>query len=502
MFGFRADFGSSLLLATGASVELNIQPVWAKRVFFCVGHSGRGPCRPRTSRRRRRRPEKPPLRFFGEACRVEAGNSPRSAQTKKDPLRPDHPHSPNYSLRVKMKLVKCLAKCAMQNFDFQNPTRIVFGADRLDDLQRLIPANAKVLMVYGGGSIKKNGVYQKITAQLKNRDCAEFGGVEPNPSLEQLEPVIALAKEKKIDFILAVGGGSVIDASKFVAAAAKYEGDPWDILASRGKKVKSAIPVGVFLTLPATGSESNVHSVITRKQWKVKATFSSSHVSPKFAMLDPSVMASLPARQLGNGVVDAFVHVMEQYLTVPANAPVQDRFAEGLLQTLVEIGPQVVANPADLQTSGNLMWTACMALNGLIGVGVPQDWSTHAIGHELTALYNLDHAQTLAIVLPAMMHVRRAAKQQKLLQYARRVWGLVPASEADEDLQACITAAIERTRAFFESVGVKTKLADYQLQANVVPVVVKQLEAHGITEMGEDQGVTLETVRQVLQHAL
>jgi NADP-dependent alcohol dehydrogenase len=390
----------------------------------------------------------------------------------------------------------------MQNFDFQNGTRIVFGANRLDDLQRLIPSNAKVLMLYGGGSIKKNGIYQEIVAQLQSRDWSEFGGVESNPSMEQLEPVIAQAKEKKIDFILAVGGGSVVDASKFVAAAAKYEGEPWDILASRGKKVKAAIPIGVFLTLPATGSESNIHSVITRKQWKVKATFSSNHVSPKFAMLDPSVMASLPVRQLGNGVVDAFVHVMEQYLTVPANAPVQDRFAEGLLQTLIEIGPQVVANPGDLQLSGNLMWTAGMALNGLIGVGVPQDWSTHAIGHELTALYNLDHAQTLAVVLPAMMHLRREVKQQKLLQYAERVWGLKPDGSSDDAVQACITAVIERTQAFFESVGVKTRLSDYQLGANVIPVVIKQLEAHGITEMGEDKGVTLEVARQVLERAL
>jgi NADP-dependent alcohol dehydrogenase len=220
-------------------------------------------------------------------------------------------------------------------------------------------------------------------------------------------------------------------------------------------------------------------------------------VFPRFSILDPAKMDSLPIRQLANGVADAFTHVMEQYLTYPAQAHVQDRMAEALLQTLVDIGPQVLATEHDAEARASLMWTATLALNGLIGAGVPQDWSTHMIGHELTALHDIDHARTLAVVLPANLKVRRAAKREKLLQYAERVWQLREGDEA-----ARIDAAIQRTEAFFESLAIPTRLSAYALGADAVEPVVKQLEAHGLTALGERRDVTLDISRQILQAAL
>ena len=277
-----------------------------------------------------------------------------------------------------------------------------------------------MLLAYGGGSIKNNGVYQQVCDALSDHQVVEFAGIEPNPSYETTMRAVELVKSEQVDFILAVGGGSVIDGCKFIAAAAKFDGEPWDILA-KNAKVTDAVPLGVVLTLPATGSESNSFAVVSKLATKDKFAFGSPLVQPKFAILDPSVMASLPERQITNGIVDAFVHVMEQYLTYSVNAKVQDRFAEGILQTLIEEGPKMFAEP-DSDARANVMWSATMALNGLIGAGVPQDWSTHGIGHEITALYGLDHAQTLAIILPRMMWEMREEKQEKLLQYAKRIW--------------------------------------------------------------------------------
>ena len=297
----------------------------------------------------------------------------------------------------------------MQNFDFHNPTRILFGAGQIERIGELVPAQARVLVLYGGGSIRANGTYDAVMAALAGRTVFEFGGIEPNPTYETLSEAIALVRRERVDFLLAVGGGSVIDGTKFVAAGALLDADPWTILEQHAKNVHAALPIGAVLTLPATGSEMNAAAVITRKRTQEKFAFISPTVFPRFAVLDPTRTYTLPARQVGNGVVDAFVHVMEQYLTVPAQAKVQDRFAEGLLLTLVEDGPRALAEPEAYDVRANLMWTATLALNGLIGTGVPQDWSTHIIGHELTALYGLDHAQTLAVVLPAMLRVRRAA---------------------------------------------------------------------------------------------
>jgi NADP-dependent alcohol dehydrogenase len=380
------------------------------------------------------------------------------------------------------------------NFDFYNPTRILFGEGQIAALSSHVPHGARVLMLYGGGSIRANGVYDEVKAALAGHTVFEFGGIEPNPTYETLMQAIELVRREQVDFLLAVGGGSVIDGTKFIAAGALLDEDPWTILEKRAANVSAALPFGTVLTLPATGSEMNAGAVITRKATQEKFAFGSVHVYPKFSVLDPAKTFSLPARQVGNGIVDAFVHTMEQYLTYPAGAKVQDRFAEGLLQTLVEEGPKALAEPHNYEVRANLMWCATLALNGLIGAGVPQDWATHMVGHELTALYQLDHAQTLAIVLPAMLRVRREAKRDKLLQYAARVWNITEGSE-----DARIDAAIERTEAFFRQVGVGTRLPDYQLGREVIAPVLKALEAHRMVKLGERRDVTLEVSRKVLE---
>ncbi|GAA3698036.1 iron-containing alcohol dehydrogenase [Oceanisphaera sediminis] len=385
----------------------------------------------------------------------------------------------------------------MQDFSFYNPTRIEFGAGKISSLAQLVPANARVLVLFGGESARRTGTLDEVTTALGGREVQLFGGIEPNPSFETLMEAVAVVRNNDLDFLLAVGGGSVIDGTKFVAAAALFEGDAWEILLNGGQNIARALPFGSVLTLPATGSEMNKGSVITRKALQAKLPFMSERVFPRFSVLDPVKTYTLPTRQVANGVVDAFVHVMEQYLTYPAQAPVQDRFAEGLLQTLIEIGPKALAEPEDYQTRASLMWTATLALNGLIGAGVPQDWASHMLGHELTALHGLDHAQTLAIVLPEMLRQRKATKLGKLVQYAERVWNIREGSEDDK-----AEAAIEHTRAFFESVGVKTRLGDYRLNAEHIDGIIDSLQRHGMVALGEHGDVTPEHCRQILLASL
>ncbi len=384
----------------------------------------------------------------------------------------------------------------MFNFSYQNPTRIVFGQGQIKELAKLVPANAKILLTYGGGSIKQNGVYQQVMQALEGFEVLEFSGIEPNPSFETLLKAVEMVKQQGITYLLPVGGGSVIDGTKFIAAAVAYAGDPWDIL-TRKAKLTQAMPLGCVLTLPATGTESNGNSVVTRYSTQEKLSFASPLVYPQFAILDPTVTYSLPPRQVANGVVDAFVHVMEQYMTYPVNAPVQDRFAEGLLLTLIEQGPLALSDPQNYDVRANVMWAATMALNGLIGQGVPQDWATHMIGHEITAVHGLDHAQTLAVVLPALLNEQRTQKREKLLQYGRRVWGL---QHADEE--RLIDDAISYTRAFFEQMGVPTRLADYGIKAEAVDELVNKLEQHQLLKLGEHGDITLAVSRKILQAAV
>jgi NADP-dependent alcohol dehydrogenase len=387
----------------------------------------------------------------------------------------------------------------MKNFEFHNPTRIVFGTDTVAKLSTLVPQDARVLILYGGASAEKTGTLAEVRSALAlgQRTVQEFGGIEPNPSYETLMRAVAQVRAGKLDFLLAVGGGSVIDGTKFVAAAALYDGEPWEIAERGGANVRQALPFGTVLTLPATGSEMNSGGVVTKKATQDKLSFRSPLLYPQFSVLDPSKTFTLPGTQVANGLVDAFVHTTEQYLTYPAQAKVQDRFAEGLLQTLVEIAPQAVASPDDYTTRANLMWTATLALNGLIGAGVPQDWATHMIGHELTALYDIDHARTLALVLPALLDVQREQKRGKLLQYGERVWNIRDGSD-DERMDA----AIARTRAFFEGLGLPTRLSAYALGQEAVEAVLKQLESHGMTSLGEHRDIDLARSRRILEAAL
>ena len=389
----------------------------------------------------------------------------------------------------------------MLNFSFQNTTQILFGEGQIAALKKQIPADAKVLVTYGGGSIKSNGVYDQVAAALKDHTWFEFSGIEPNPSYDTLIKSLDIIKENDIDFILAVGGGSVVDGSKFIAAAALFndEGeskDPWDIV-SKQARVTKALPLACVLTLPATGSESNTGAVVTRDGNKLP--FASPFVRPIFAVLDPAVTLSLSDRQISNGVVDAFVHTMEQYLTYSVNGKVQDRFAEGLLLTLIEEGPKALAaeTSQDLEVRGNIMWAATMALNGLIGAGVPQDWATHMIGHELTGTHNIDHARTLSIVLPAVMKVCKEAKREKLLQYAERIWNI---TEGDEESR--INRAIESTEQFFEMMQVPTRLSHVELGEADIDLLIEKLTQHGMVKLGEHGAITPEVSREILVTAL
>lgn len=386
----------------------------------------------------------------------------------------------------------------MTNFTLHTPTKILFGQGQIAQLREQLPSDARVMITYGGGSVVRSGLLEQIRNELAGMTLFEFGGIEPNPAYETLMGAVELARAERVDFLLAVGGGSVLDGTKFIAAAAHYDlaKDPWHILETVGSEVRSAIPLGSVLTLPATGSEMNMGAVITRRSSGDKVHFFSPFVMPRFAVLDPVLTYTLPERQVANGVVDAFVHIVEQYLTYPVNAKVQDRFAEGLLLTLIEEGPKALAEPHNYEVRANIMWSATMALNGLIGAGVPQDWATHMLGHELTALHGLDHAQTLAVVLPALLQAKRKQKHAKLLQYADRVWGLNSGSEAER-----IDDAIAATRDFFEQMGVKTRLRDYGLKDLGIDTLIGKLGEHGMTAIGEHGDIDLVQSQHIYEAA-
>lgn len=386
----------------------------------------------------------------------------------------------------------------MYNFEYKNPVKIIFGKGSIPKVAEEIPQGTKVLMTYGGGSIKRNGVYEQVKNALKDFELLEFGGIEPNPHYETCMEAIELVKKEKVDFLLSVGGGSVLDATKFIAAGALYPGDdPWDFLSQRFEiEVEKALPLGAVLTLPATGSEMNGNSVITRVSTQEKMAFGSPKVMPQFSVLDPECVFTLPDRQVANGIADAFVHVMEQYLTYPVNSPLQDRFAESILHTLIEEGPKVLANRSDYDAAANFMWSATMALNGLIAVGVPQDWATHLIGHELTAYHGIDHARTLAIVLPGMMHIKRDNKKEKILQYGERIWGINEGTY-DERIDKTIAKTVE----FFESLGIPTTLPQYDVPAETIGKITNRFKKRD-SKLGEKSDIDYNEVEAILEDRL
>jgi NADP-dependent alcohol dehydrogenase len=389
----------------------------------------------------------------------------------------------------------------MTNFELYNPVNYVFGKGQIAKLTDLVPSNTKILIAYGGGSIFKNGVYEQVKAALDTQFLAneviEFGGIEPNPRFETLMKAVEIIRTEKIGFILAVGGGSVIDGVKFISAAVHFEGDASEILKKRllFKDVSKVIPFGTVLTLPATGSEMNSGAVVTIEATQEKLTLGGSALFPVFSIVDPTVITSLPKRQLQNGVVDAFTHVLEQYITYTHDALLQDRIAEGILQTLIEIGPDVVENPSDYKLASNFVWSATMALNGLIQKGVPSDWATHMIGHELTALYEIDHARTLAIIGPNLYRVMFETKKEKLAQYGQRVWNI-----QGNSTEEIAKKAIEKTVEFFHKMGMKTKLSENTENfENTADFIINRFEERGWKALGEKQNITLDKVRTIVE---
>jgi alcohol dehydrogenase YqhD (iron-dependent ADH family) len=384
----------------------------------------------------------------------------------------------------------------MLNFELYNPTQLVFGKGQIEKLSTLVPFGSKILLAYGGGSIFKNGIYEQVTTALSGFEIVEFGGIEANPRFETLMKAVGIIREQKIDFLLAVGGGSVIDGVKFMSAASLFEGNAIDILQKRilFKDISKVVPFGTVLTLPATGSEMNSGSVVTIEATQEKLDFGGSALFPKFSICDPTVIASLPQRQLQNGVVDAYTHVLEQYLTYPHEGYLQDRIAESILQTLIQVGPSVVENPTDYALASNFMWSCTMALNGLIQKGVPSDWTTHKIGHELTALYGIDHARSLAIIGPNLYRVMFETKKGKLAQYGKRIFNL---SGTEDEIA---NEAIIKTVEFFHTMGMQTKLSDCTKDyAKTADFIVKRFEERGWKVFGEKQNITLEKVKSIIE---
>lgn len=383
----------------------------------------------------------------------------------------------------------------MYNFEYKNPTKILFGKGQIENLSNELPQDAKILLLYGGGSIKKNGVYDQVMNALSERNVIEFGGIPPNPEYSVLMEALKVIKKEKIDYLLAVGGGSVLDGTKFLSAAAYFEGDdPWDIL-SKGAAVKKGMPFGTVLTLPATGSEMNSALVITREETKEKLSTGGPIYFPQFSILDPEVVKSIPQRQLANGIADSFMHVLEQYMTYPIGAMIQDRFAESILQSLIEVAPDIMKDPSDYNAAANYMWSCTVALNGLIGKGVPEDWTVHMMGHEITALFGIDHARTLSIIAPNHYRYNFESKKDKLAQYAERVWKV---TEGTIDEKA--KAGIEKTETFFHSLDIKTKLSEYTNEyAGTAESIAQRFKERGWVELGENKSLNPEDVSKIIE---
>lgn len=381
----------------------------------------------------------------------------------------------------------------MENFTFQNPTKLIVGKGTIANLATEIPKDKKILITFGGGSVKSNGVYDQVKAALAAHNTIEFWGIEANPTFQTLSKAVKIGKEEKIDFLLAVGGGSVLDGTKFIASAIPYEGDGWELVLNNSL-IKETVPFASVITLPATGSEMNNGAVISNTATNEKFPLFSAF--PQFSILDPETTYSLPKFQISCGIVDTFIHTMEQYLTYPSQAMVMDRWAEGLLLTLIELAPKIQADQHNYDTMSNYMLTATLALNGFISMGVPQDWATHFIGHELTALKGLTHGLTLAIVYPAMLRVRKEEKREKLLQYAKRVWNITEGTEDER-----MNKAIAMTEAFFRMVGLPTRLNEVEVDLPIIDEIVSRFEKRG-TVLGERSTVTPMVVREILMTAL
>ncbi len=383
----------------------------------------------------------------------------------------------------------------MENFIFHNPTRIIFGRGMMAKLSDFVPKGAVVLMTYGGGSIKKNGVYDQVMTALSDWEVLPFGGIESNPDFDTCMKAVEFGRKKDVDFVLAVGGGSVIDGSKLIAAGIPFDrGNVWDIVTSDVKvREGEMLPIGTVLTLPATGSEMNGTSVISRRATSEKLAWRTPAAYPAFSVLDPTTTYSLPEKQIRNGIVDAYIHVLEQYVTYPVQALLQDRQAEAILVSLEEVAEDALAVPPDYDARANLMWLATNALNRLIGQGVPQDWATHMIGHELTAFYGLDHAESLAVIMPYVFRYQREKKAEKLMQYGRCVWRFEGKDETVMD------AAIDAMVAFFNRIGMPTKLTDFDVDPDEAAEKVEERFTKRGVVLGEHRDLTPEKVADIIR---
>lgn len=383
----------------------------------------------------------------------------------------------------------------IKNFTLQTPTKIIFGRGAIGAIKREIPADKRIMLVYGCNSLKHSGIYDKIKLLLGDRLVCEFSGVGPDPEYEKLLNAVNLIKDNKVDYLLAAGGGSVIDAAKFLASASLYDGDNyWKLLETFGACVKNALPLAAIVTLPASGSEANRDAVISRISKNAKLPMGNPCLYPQFSILDPELTFSLPFEQTANGILDIFVHVLEQYLTYPVNGKLQDRFAEGILKTLIEDAPVLMKEPDNYEARSNIMISASMAMNGFLRAGVPMDWATHMISHEITSLIGIPHARALAIVLPPYLNYCCESKKEKILQYGRRVWEIYGVSEKE-----CIELALRKTTEFFKTLGFKTSLKDYGIGFKEIEKIVKQLISHKMVKLGENRNITPDVVKTILE---
>ena len=376
----------------------------------------------------------------------------------------------------------------MKNFIFQNPTKLVFGKGQIARLSELIPDDVNLMITYGGGSVTKNGVHEQVKAALKGRKFIEFWGIEANPQVETLRRAISLGKIENINYLLAVGGGSVLDGTKLIAAGIASDTDAWDIVLKG--YFENNIPFGTVLTVPATGSEMNQGSVITRKETQEKYGWMGTY--PQFSILDPEVTYTLSEHQIACGLADAYTHVLEQYLTTPGQSRLMDRWAEGVLLSVMEIAPKIKENPRDYNLMADYMLAATLALNDFIRMGVTQDWATHQIGHELTALHGTTHGHSLAIVMPGTLRVLKQQKHDKLLQYGERVFSITEGSEQER-----VDKAIEMTEEFYRSLGLTTRLSEENIGNETIEIITKRFNERGVA-FGENQNVTGDVAREIL----
>lgn len=350
----------------------------------------------------------------------------------------------------------------MRKFEFYNPTKLIFGQGTLQALRTEVPKYGKnVLLMYGGGSIKRSGLYDNVIAELAGIGAVvtELAGVEPNPRLSTVHKGVALCREHHIDLILAVGGGSVLDCAKAVAVGAKYEGDMWDFV-ERKAAPQGALPLGTVLTMAATGSEMNNGSVITNEVTKEKMGWGSIHAYPAFSILDPENTFSLPRDQTVYGMVDIMSHTLEHYFHTDSNTPLQDGFLETLLRTVIETAPKLIEDLNNYELRETIMYCGTMALNGMVSMGFAGDWATHNIEHAVSAVYDIPHGGGLAILFPQWMRYNLSTNPARFRQLAVNVFGIDPSGKTDEQTGL---EGIEALRSFWDSIGAPKTLGDYDI---------------------------------------